>query len=65
MALLSPVLTTQTHPETVPLGWEAWSALAQLADMPVIGLGGLVPSMIDQALAHGGVSVAGIRQFHE
>lgn len=64
-AFLSPVLTTQTHPETVPLGWEAWSALAQLADMPVIGLGGLAPSMIDQALAHGGVSVAGIRQFHE
>ncbi|MGP4863151.1 NUDIX domain-containing protein [Psychrobacter sp. T6-5] len=64
-AFLSPVLTTQTHPDTVPLGWEAWSALAQLADMPVIGLGGLAPVMIDQTLAHGGVSVAGIRQFHE
>ena len=62
---LSPVLATQTHPDTVPLGWEAWSALAQLADMPVIGLGGLAPSMIDQALAHGGISVGGIRQFHE
>lgn len=60
---ISPVLATHTHPDTVPLGWEAWSALAQLADMPVIGLGGLSPTMIDQALAHGGVSVAGIRQF--
>jgi 8-oxo-dGTP diphosphatase len=60
---ISPVLATQTHPDTVPLGWEAWSALAQLADMPVIGLGGLSPMMIDRALVHGGVSVAGIRQF--
>ena len=61
---LSPVLATQTHPDTAPLGWEAWSDLGQLADMPVIGLGGLAPSMIDQALAHGGISVAGIRHFH-
>lgn len=62
-AFLSPVLTTQTHPDTEPLGWETWSVLAQLADMPVIGLGGLSPMMIDQALQCGGVSVAGIRQF--
>ena len=60
---ISPVLSTHTHPDTAPLGWEAWSALAQLADMPVIGLGGLSPAMIDQALEHGGISVAGIRQF--
>ncbi|MGO2019695.1 MAG: NUDIX domain-containing protein [Psychrobacter sp.] len=60
---ISPVLTTQTHPDTMPLGWESWSELAQLADMPVIGLGGLSPEMIDQALVHGGISVAGIRQF--
>ena len=63
-AFLSPVLATQTHPDTEPLGWESWSKLSQLADMPIIGLGGLAPIMIDQALAHGGVSVAGIRQFH-
>lgn len=61
---LSPVLATQTHPDTVPLGWQSWSSLAQLADMPVIGLGGLAPSMIEQALDHGGLSIAGIRQFH-
>ena len=60
---LSPVLATQTHPDTAPLGWAAWSALAQLADMPVIGLGGLSPAMIEQAVQYGGISVAGIRQF--
>ncbi|MGP5542534.1 NUDIX domain-containing protein [Psychrobacter celer] len=60
---VSPVLFTQTHPDTAPLGWQAWSALTKLADMPVIGLGGLSPSMIDKAKQYGGVSVAGIRQF--
>ena len=60
---VSPVLATQTHPNDVPLGWEAWSALAELADMPVIGLGGLEPAMLNQALQYGGISVAGIRQF--
>lgn len=62
-AFVSPVLATQTHPDDTPLGWEAWSALAELADMPVIGLGGLEPAMLDQALQYGGISVAGIRQF--
>lgn len=62
---MSPVLVTHTHPDTVPLGWESWSALAQLADMPIIGLGGLSPVMIHQVLEHGGISVAGIRQFFE
>ncbi|GAF52757.1 NUDIX domain-containing protein [Psychrobacter sp. JCM 18900] len=60
---VSPVLATQTHPDDTPLGWEAWSALANLADMPVIGLGGLEPAMLNQALQYGGISVAGIRQF--
>lgn len=63
-AFLSPVLMTQTHPNAEPLGWERWSSLAQLADMPIIGLGGLSPAMIDQALAYGGISVAGIRHFY-
>ena len=62
---LSPVLATQTHPETKPLGWQAWSELAKLADMPVIGLGGLSPVMSIHAEQYGGVAVAGIRQFFE
>ena len=62
-AFVSPVLATQTHPDDTPLGWEVWSELAELADMPVIGLGGLEPAMLNQALQYGGISVAGIRQF--
>ena len=60
---LSPVLATQTHPNELPLGWEAWTTLAQLADMPVIALGGLSPSMYQQATQYGATSIAGIRQF--
>ena len=60
---LSPVLATQTHPDVEPLGWQAWSILAELADMPVIGLGGLSPSMRAQAEQYGGSAVAGIRRF--
>ncbi|TXD98231.1 NUDIX domain-containing protein [Psychrobacter frigidicola] len=60
---LSPVLATQTHPNDVPLGWDKWSSLAQIADMPVIALGGLSPMMVQQATQYGATSIAGIRQF--
>ncbi|PKG84333.1 NUDIX hydrolase [Psychrobacter sp. Sarcosine-02u-2] len=60
---LSPVLATQTHPDVEPLGWQAWSILAELADIPVIGLGGLSPAMRAQAEQYGGIAVAGISQF--
>ncbi|MBB3107461.1 8-oxo-dGTP diphosphatase [Psychrobacter luti] len=62
---LSPVLVTKSHPETTPLGWQAWAELTALADMPVIGLGGLSPMMSVQAVQYGGVAVAGIRQFFQ
>ena len=61
--LLSPVLATQSHPNDAPLGWEAWSALAQLADVPVIALGGLSPTMLQHATQYGATSIAGIREF--
>ena len=60
---LSPVLTTQSHPDTEPLGWQRWSELAQLADTPVIALGGLSPNMSHLASSYGATGIAGIRQF--
>lgn len=62
---LSPVMSTQTHPDAEPLGWASWSSLAQLADMPVLALGGLSPAMSAIAAQHGATSIAGIRQFHD
>ena len=60
---LSPVLMTQSHPDTEPLGWQQWSELAQLADMPVIALGGLSPDISHLASSYGATGIAGIRQF--
>lgn len=40
-AMLSPVFETRTHPGAVPLGPEKFHALAALAEMPVIALGGM------------------------
>ncbi|MCT2559953.1 thiamine phosphate synthase [Tsuneonella sp. YG55] len=40
-AMLSPVFETRTHPKAVPLGAEKFHALAALAEMPVIALGGM------------------------
>lgn len=41
--MLSPVFETRTHPNTAPLGPERFHALAALAEMPVIALGGMNP----------------------
>lgn len=60
---LSPVLATQSHPDVPALGWRKWSSLAQLADSPVIGLGGLSPALSQQATHYGAISIAGIRNF--
>ena len=43
-AMLSPVFETRTHPGAVPLGPEKFHALAALAEMPVIALGGMTAS---------------------
>lgn len=40
-AMLSPVFATRTHPNIAPLGPEKFHALAALAEMPVIALGGM------------------------
>lgn len=42
-ALLSPVFPTRSHPGGVALGPARFRELAQLAEMPVIALGGMTP----------------------
>ncbi|MDO4450389.1 MAG: thiamine phosphate synthase [Moraxella sp.] len=61
--MISPVLPTQTHPNAPHLGWEDFAHLAEIADAPVIALGGLSPSDVETAYQHGAVAVAGIRAF--
>ncbi len=59
-ALLSPVLATASHPETLPLGWKAFSAWVESAAVPVYALGGLGGEDTPVAQAHGAQGVAAI-----
>lgn len=60
---LSPVQTTQTHPDATPLGWAQAAELTKNFRHPVFFLGGLGESHISQARQHGAQGVAGIRAF--
>ncbi|WP_421865342.1 Nudix family hydrolase [Motiliproteus sp.] len=62
-ALLSPVCTTETHPEAQPLGWSAFESLVAQMQLPVYGLGGLSREQLSQVLDLGGHGVAGIGTF--
>jgi 8-oxo-dGTP diphosphatase len=60
-ALLSPVKATRTHPDAVPLGWQGFAALADLAELPVYALGGLTPADLNTAFECGAQGIAAIR----
>lgn len=63
--LLSPVAATASHPDAVPLGWEKFQELTEQASCPVYALGGMSPSDLQQAFAHGAQGVAAIRALWE
>ncbi len=58
--LLSPVLPTASHPLAASLGWQAFSALVELANIPVYALGGVGEGHITLAQSCGAQGVAGI-----
>jgi 8-oxo-dGTP diphosphatase len=60
---LSPVQATQTHPEAVPLGWEAAQRAIAGFSRPVFLLGGVGPGDRERAWEAGAQGVAGIRAF--
>ncbi|MGD9600742.1 MAG: Nudix family hydrolase [Gammaproteobacteria bacterium] len=63
LVLLGPVLATETHPETPPLGWRLASAWRPLAGCPVYALGGQSVATLPEAVACGLQGSAGIRGF--
>ncbi len=63
--LLSPVAATASHPGDEPLGWQRFQALTEQANCPAYALGGMTPSDLDQAFAHGAQGVAAIRSLWE
>lgn len=62
-AVLSPVLFTQSHPLSEPLGWENFEKLMLHANMPVYALGGMRLEHLAKARQTGAQGIAGIRGF--
>ncbi|OQW90766.1 MAG: hypothetical protein BWK79_18870 [Beggiatoa sp. IS2] len=62
-AVLSPVKTTASHPETDPLGWLQFFQLTESAKYPVFALGGMKTQDIPCVWAHGGQGIAAIRSL--
>ncbi|WP_301101898.1 Nudix family hydrolase [Propionivibrio sp.] len=59
--LLSPVLATQSHPETEGLGWDEFARLIERSPLPAYALGGLAPNMLETARLHGAHGIALMR----
>jgi 8-oxo-dGTP diphosphatase len=59
-AVLSPVLSTESHPEAVPLGWDRLHSLLQQTPFPVYALGGTGRVAPELAWSFGAQGVAGI-----
>ncbi|WP_447593676.1 Nudix family hydrolase [Aquipseudomonas campi] len=60
---LSPVQATLTHPDAVPLGWDAASELLKGFNRPAYLLGGVSADDLPRAWQSGAQGVAGIRAF--
>lgn len=63
LLLIGPVQATTSHPDAIPLGWQAAGALAQRAGRPCYALGGLSAGDLPRAAAAGFQGVAGISGF--
>lgn len=61
--VLSPILTTASHPDAKPLGWRRAAQMLLGFGQPAYVLGGLGQNDLAQALRAGAQGVAGIRAF--
>lgn len=62
-ACMSPIRATTSHPEAKTLGWTGFTQARAAALLPVYALGGLGPTDLAEARAHGAQGAAGIRAF--
>lgn len=60
-AMLSPVLATASHPETVPLGWDNFQKMTDAVNIPVYALGGMGRDNLETAILNGAQGIAAIR----
>lgn len=62
-AVLGPVRPTPTHPGVPGIGWAQFAAIRADAALPVYAIGGVGPSHLELARAHGAQGVAGISAY--
>lgn len=60
---LSPVCATETHPDAEVLGWDNFENMASQVNLVIYALGGLAPSLLDEAVKHNAYGIAGISRF--
>ncbi len=61
--VLAPVLPTQTHPNTEPMGWQQFTELVAQVNIPVYALGGLSDTDLAVAQSAGAQGISAIRAF--
>lgn len=61
--VLSPIQTTQTHPDTDPLGWSNAVKVLNKINIPVYFLGGMGIKDLDKTLNLGAQGIAGVSAF--
>jgi len=61
--VIAPVLATKTHPETEPLGWDAFKLLVDSVNLPVFALGGMQKKELPFVQSIGAQGIAGISCF--
>jgi len=60
---IAPVGSTNTHPNTMPMGWDKASELVSKSNLPVYLLGGMTKQNLGRALSINAQGVAGISQI--
>jgi len=63
--VLGPVAPTATHPQSVPLGFEALARMIEDCGLPVLGIGGLGLSDLEAAWHSGAHGIASMRAIWE
>jgi 8-oxo-dGTP diphosphatase len=61
--VISPVQATQTHPDTIPIGWKAAEEVVNKLNIPVYFLGGMGIDDLDKTLKIGAQGIAGVSAF--
>lgn len=63
--VVSPLRTTPSHPDAVPMGWQRLADFTAASTCPVYALGGMTRGDLSQAWQHGAQGIAAVRALWE